>query len=279
MEQPTLSSNQPHLPDVHEMSNFKPPLLRRVSRSDPNFQPEEPKFDAFQHVLHGIAEVNSGLSINKLGYDYDSSRLTMMPLDQSKSSGAVPSAIETASSNQTIERKLSAFNLGIHSSDPNSSLGSIRKAASFIHNSNFGIGLNTPVNYFTPPQHHRTPNFSIGGGNFNSSSITPTVEEPPQQTGGLAIQAFSTNNSLAPPKPNEVQHSSSMAGGLFSNSGGDSSANTRVSGMIPNASTDSLNSTRQRTGVMGMFGRGFFAKPVIRSEEENYRYIMAFERS
>jgi len=29
---------------------------------------------------------------------------------------------------------------------------------------------------------------------------------------------------------------------------------------------------------MGMFGRGFFAKPVIRSEEENYRYIMALDR-
>uniref|UniRef100_A0AC34GW47 Uncharacterized protein n=1 Tax=Panagrolaimus sp. ES5 TaxID=591445 RepID=A0AC34GW47_9BILA len=96
MEQPTLSSNQPHLPDVHEISNTlagqkrRPPLLRRVSRSDPNFQPEEPpKFDALQHVLHGIAEVNSGLSINKLGYDNEPNYLTIMPLDQSKSSSAV----------------------------------------------------------------------------------------------------------------------------------------------------------------------------------------------
>ncbi|KHN79850.1 hypothetical protein Tcan_07596 [Toxocara canis] len=31
-------------------------------------------------------------------------------------------------------------------------------------------------------------------------------------------------------------------------------------------------------GVLGVFGRGFFAKPVIRSEEENYRYLMALDR-
>ena len=48
MEQHTLSSNQPHLPDVHEISKTlaeqkrRPPLLRRVSQSDPNFQREEP---------------------------------------------------------------------------------------------------------------------------------------------------------------------------------------------------------------------------------------------
>uniref|UniRef100_A0A1I7WZY0 Secreted protein n=1 Tax=Heterorhabditis bacteriophora TaxID=37862 RepID=A0A1I7WZY0_HETBA len=28
----------------------------------------------------------------------------------------------------------------------------------------------------------------------------------------------------------------------------------------------------------GMFHRGFFSKPVVRSEEENYRYLMALDR-
>jgi hypothetical protein len=286
MEQPTLSSNQPHLPNVHEISNTladqkrRPLLLRRASRSDPNFQPEEPKFDALQHVLHGIAEVNSGISINKLGFDNDKNYLSLMPLDQSKSSSAVPSAFDSHKVDQTLERKLSAFNLAIRSDDPNSSLGSIRKAASFIHGTNFGIGLNTPTSYFTHPQHHRAPNFSIGGGgssNFHSSSVSPAVEDPSHHSGGLQMQVGSKSNSLAPNKVNEVQHSSSMAGGLFSNAGTDTSANnTHVGGMIANASTDSL--PRQKTGVMGVFGRGFFAKPVIRSEEENYRYIMALDR-
>uniref|UniRef100_A0A914ZF70 Uncharacterized protein n=1 Tax=Parascaris univalens TaxID=6257 RepID=A0A914ZF70_PARUN len=31
-------------------------------------------------------------------------------------------------------------------------------------------------------------------------------------------------------------------------------------------------------GVLSVFGRGFFARPVIRSEEENYRYLMALDR-
>uniref|UniRef100_A0AC34GW52 Uncharacterized protein n=1 Tax=Panagrolaimus sp. ES5 TaxID=591445 RepID=A0AC34GW52_9BILA len=191
-----------------------------------------------------------------------------------------PTAFDTQKPDQTIERKLSAFNLGIHSNDPNSSLGSIRKAASFIHGTNFGIGLNTPTNYFSHPQHRRTPNFSIGGGSntfHTSSSVSPPVEDPSHHSGGLSMQVCSKNNSLAATKTNEVQHSSSMAGGLFSNAGTDTSANnTHVGGMIANASTDSL--PRQKTGVMGMFGRGFFAKPVIRSEEENYRYIMALDR-
>ncbi|VDO81392.1 unnamed protein product [Heligmosomoides polygyrus] len=28
----------------------------------------------------------------------------------------------------------------------------------------------------------------------------------------------------------------------------------------------------------GVFHRGFFSKPVLRSEEENYRYLMALDR-
>lgn len=155
-----------------------------------------------------------------------------------------PSAFDSHKVDQTLERKLSAFNLGIRSDDPNSSLGSIRKAASFIHGTNFGIGLNTPTSYFTHPQHHRAPNFSIGGGGsstFHSSSVSPAVEDPSHHSGGLQMQVGSKSNSLAPNKVNEVQHSSSMAGGLFSNAGTDTSANnTHVGGMIANASTDSL---------------------------------------
>uniref|UniRef100_A0A915CTT3 Uncharacterized protein n=1 Tax=Ditylenchus dipsaci TaxID=166011 RepID=A0A915CTT3_9BILA len=37
-------------------------------------------------------------------------------------------------------------------------------------------------------------------------------------------------------------------------------------------------SSPPRSGVFGVFGRGFLAKPVIRSDEENYRYIMALDR-
>ncbi|VDM59765.1 unnamed protein product [Angiostrongylus costaricensis] len=39
------------------------------------------------------------------------------------------------------------------------------------------------------------------------------------------------------------------------------------------------NSTNQSHSVFGkMFHRGFFSKPVMRSEEESYRYLMALDR-
>ncbi|VDK88545.1 unnamed protein product [Litomosoides sigmodontis] len=31
-------------------------------------------------------------------------------------------------------------------------------------------------------------------------------------------------------------------------------------------------------GVMNIFGRGFLAEPVLRDEEESYRYLMALDR-
>ncbi|VDN55749.1 unnamed protein product [Dracunculus medinensis] len=44
-----------------------------------------------------------------------------------------------------------------------------------------------------------------------------------------------------------------------------------------------ISKWRQKTevhqlgGMLGVFGRGFFAKPVMRTEEESYRYIMALD--
>ncbi|CAD6190470.1 unnamed protein product [Caenorhabditis auriculariae] len=35
---------------------------------------------------------------------------------------------------------------------------------------------------------------------------------------------------------------------------------------------------RERGGMLGVFQRGFFSRPIVRSEEENYRYIMALDR-
>ncbi|KAL3984957.1 hypothetical protein ACH3XW_36640 [Acanthocheilonema viteae] len=32
------------------------------------------------------------------------------------------------------------------------------------------------------------------------------------------------------------------------------------------------------SGVMNIFGRGFLAEPVLRDEEESYRYLMALDR-
>ena len=155
--------------------------------------------------------------------------------------GFSPSALEHSKPELSLERKLSEFNLGYRPCD--SGLGSIRKTSSFIHGTNFAIGLNTPAHYY---QQHRSPNFHIGGGALQSSAVPATTfEEPSQHSGGLTMQIRSSANTLA--KPNEIQHSSSMAGGLFSNSSADTAVNnTHVGGLIANASTDSLNANRPK---------------------------------
>ncbi|KAK6033481.1 hypothetical protein OSTOST_00290 [Ostertagia ostertagi] len=51
-------------------------------------------------------------------------------------------------------------------------------------------------------------------------------------------------------------------------------------GLVASASSlNSSNAPLESHGVFGgVFHRGFFSKPVVRSEEENYRYLMALDR-
>ncbi|KAJ1354851.1 hypothetical protein KIN20_011918 [Parelaphostrongylus tenuis] len=58
---------------------------------------------------------------------------------------------------------------------------------------------------------------------------------------------------------------------------------TSTASSVQSLSTGSVegnnNSTNQSHGVFGnLFNRGFFSKPVLRSEEESYRYLLALDR-
>lgn len=44
------------------------------------------------------------------------------------------------------------------------------------------------------------------------------------------------------------------------------------------AAVQSAQHDHHHGGIFNLFSRGFLAKPVIRSEEETYRYLMAFDR-
>ncbi|KAK5966195.1 hypothetical protein GCK32_011544 [Trichostrongylus colubriformis] len=56
-----------------------------------------------------------------------------------------------------------------------------------------------------------------------------------------------------------------------------SSTTSSTSTSVPRDVHD--NNMHQGHGVFGgVFHRGFFSKPVVRSEEENYRYLMALDR-
>lgn len=71
---------------------------------------------------------------------------------------------------------------------------------------------------------------------------------------------------------------SQMSGGHFSD-GLVASAAT-LNQPSPSVPLDMHSTDRQQShGVFGgVFHRGFFSKPVLRSEEENYRYLMALDR-
>lgn len=67
----------------------------------------------------------------------------------------------------------------------------------------------------------------------------------------------------------------------FNNRGSISSfaGNGNISSLADSQSSNMPSDNRSaRRGLLGVFGRGFFAKPVNHSEEENYRYLMALDR-
>lgn len=57
---------------------------------------------------------------------------------------------------------------------------------------------------------------------------------------------------------------------------------SETSAVQSNISTPTIAENASRNtryhGLLGVFGRGFFAKPVNHSDEENYRYLLALDR-
>uniref|UniRef100_A0A7E4VXH5 Protein kinase domain-containing protein n=2 Tax=Panagrellus redivivus TaxID=6233 RepID=A0A7E4VXH5_PANRE len=272
MEQPKLSSEFTNVPSVHDLAvglaeRKPPPMLRRSSISEPHL---EQRLSALQAVLHGITEANAGYHfVNEHDHHLH------YPVTMESSTPTVPAgnANEPLKPSQALERNLSAINLGLlHSSATDSNLGSIRRAASFIHGANLGIPNRPSSSSLYAPRFHP-------GGNLGSSVIPATTVEESNAplTGGLTMSV----RSSAPLTTSATEPAMNINGGLFANVNTDASSSSRAGGLVSNPSTDSLTSAPQpphKTGVMGVFGRGFFAKPVYRSDEENYRYIMALDR-
>ncbi|CAJ0582988.1 unnamed protein product, partial [Mesorhabditis spiculigera] len=58
-----------------------------------------------------------------------------------------------------------------------------------------------------------------------------------------------------------------------------SSATTHTAGPLSNPLDPVAQPPSKSGGMLGnMFKSGFFARPVVRTEEENYRYMMALDR-
>jgi len=181
-----------------------------------------------------------------------------------KATGNMPSSPDLTQKGQlaaSLDRNKSALELS--NIDPSSAAGGLRKVAS-IANYNLvhrdpSLGTSPPnTTHLSPIPHH------FGTHQLNSShhSISTIPEDQ-----GLMMS---------------VRPSSGIAANALNSSGACSSGARH--GLMESASA-AINTTSSPPksalgGVMGgIFGRGFFAKPVIRSDEENYRYIMALDRN
>lgn len=137
---------------------------------------------------------------------------------------------------EVLGRNFSAFNLGFLGSEDNTN--SIRKAASFIHGTSFGICRKPSTSSLL----HLTPSFHIGGG-ILPPAVNPLTHE--DISAGLSFN-FDNPNSLTVKQNTDIQHSASMGGGLFSNGNNETNSNRVPGGMLPNNSSDSLNSTNHK---------------------------------
>ncbi|KAH7732214.1 hypothetical protein AAVH_01112 [Aphelenchoides avenae] len=253
MEQPTLTSQYAGVPDTGlggadatalSTTRNRPPLLRRISRSDPHLDiphfvsVQDKGFHPFHHVLSGLFEGNSTFSVNKLGSN-DKLNISAEHKD------LVPSQEGLKPPASSLDRNKSAVELA--SQDPSNQLQQyqgLRKSSTI---SNYGANAaaenqSSLLSY--------APHFFSG---------THAKEHPDDQ--GLMMS---------------VRPSSSAAAALSSASGLQSS-------MSDSSSSSTMSPTNAgahhgRGGMMGIFGRGFFAKPVIENQEDTYRYVMALDR-
>ncbi|CAD5221236.1 unnamed protein product [Bursaphelenchus xylophilus] len=120
-----------------------------------------------------------------------------------------------------------------------------------------------------------------------SSSVANYQLDPciRKETGGF-LSSFSSALHLSAGQSHQQQLSKSPEdqGGLtmsvksspFSGSSSSSSTPAPATSETASATDPALN--RNKSGLMGVFNRGFFAKPVMCNQEENYRYIMALDR-
>ncbi|EYC12318.1 hypothetical protein Y032_0048g1725 [Ancylostoma ceylanicum] len=132
-----------------------------------------------------------------------------------------------------------------------------------------------------------------------ATDSTSVIPQPPLRKSSSAVDWSVVADSSKSAKPwhweggdlsMTTPHSHSTAGGLMlqrnlQNQPASSSQGFVASSASPtqpppsNPNEMNLNNGNQGHHVLGgVFHRGFFSKPVVRSDEENYRYLMALDR-
>ncbi|KAI1725680.1 hypothetical protein DdX_02355 [Ditylenchus destructor] len=242
----TISAN-----DVQQPGRIgRPPFLRRVSQSDPHL--DIPHFinsqeKSFHHILSGL----SSFGLNKKSEaSTESVDKTTMP--------SAPNLIQSQTQQVgSLDRNKSALELSsADSSFPPTAAAGLRKSSSVANYNLIPSDTKDTHAPILPEKTHLTPFVShlFGHGHSSSHNSHHNISTIPEDEGLMM--------SVRPTAATGISAASTLtstAGGLM---GSDSASAT----------------SPPRSGIFGVFGRGFFAKPVIRSEEENYRYIMALDR-
>uniref|UniRef100_A0A1I7YZY1 BEL1-like homeodomain protein 1 n=1 Tax=Steinernema glaseri TaxID=37863 RepID=A0A1I7YZY1_9BILA len=249
-----------------QFQSQRPPLVRRMSRSEPHL--DIPHFmnannhvvSAMHHVLSGLFEVDSNMSLNKMIH----SREVAGNLSTSSSMNNLHEHFEhscalSSDCTDTGDKSTSVCRLAYENSREQqvtnqtpafaaASSGPLRKSSSAVEWKNTGQTQQLPC---TSVQQY---NQNIGHDQGLTMSVKPdnTVAIPAGGSGPLATAA----QKFAQGNPESLTQSISSAG-------------------IGSAANDE---SHKRPGVLGVFGRGFFARPAMRDDQENYRYIMALDR-
>lgn len=262
MEQPTLSCKYPviHTPDTssaassasvmaasNSASTFRPPLLRRVSHSDPHLEiphflsVQDKGFHAFHTTLSGLFENPTTFSGTRLGSGEKMDQMT----------GEAGQTLPTPKPG--FDRNKSAFELCSADSEGSAPLRKVSTAANFnnvdgAHHGHNDSLLSTALHFVT--------------GNSASHAVQPHQSEDQ----GLTMNVRSGSAF----GPSALSSASSALG---------SAGQSDLSSASPSSDSSSSGTlNRVKSGMFGMFNHGFFAKPVMHDKQESYRYLLTLDR-
>ncbi|KAK0396371.1 hypothetical protein QR680_001695 [Steinernema hermaphroditum] len=250
-----------------QFQSQRPQLVRRMSRSEPHL--DVPHFmnandhvvSAMHHVLSGLFEVDSNMSLNKmihsreLGVGNMSTSSSTNNLQEHFEHSCIlsPDCKHTTDNSTTICRVVPENSVGEKASNQSPALaaassGPLRKSSSAVDWKNIRQTQQLPS---TSVQQYSG---SSGSDHGLVMSVKPDSNLALAAGGSGPLAAAA--QKFAQGKPGSLAQSVTAAG-IGSVDGDDS---------------------HKRPGVLGVFGRGFFARPAMRDDQENYRYIMALDR-
>jgi hypothetical protein len=264
----------------------KPVVLRRVSQSSPHldiphFMNAQEKGFNFHHILSGLIDKNtSSVDLNQKHKDLGAST-ELVACTDTKDMPSSPNLAAAPERKLSLDRNKSAAELTSvpHHNEPGGA-GGLRKVASIAnynlvqreqqsHSSSSAASTpHSSSNHLSLLVHHHFGSYLTPNAQQHHNSFNP-IPEDPQDTG--LMMSVRPSGSLA---ANALTSSSTGARqGLMESASASMTSSASAAGAGASPPKSALG------GVMGVFGRGFFAKPVHRSDEENYRYILALDRN